>query len=96
MYMDIINKNDFKRLFKNLCCSRCKNDFDFESFEIKEYFRNLLLCKLICSKCGKDFGDIVLYFDKKNSLHSELEVIEGPPPISSNDVIEAHRFIKKM
>ena len=96
MYMGVINKNDFKRLFKNLCCSQCKNDFDFESFDVKQNFGNILLCKLICSKCGKDFGDVVLNFDKKSSVHSELEVIEGPPPISHDDVIDAHRFIKKM
>ena len=55
----------------------------------------MMLCSLSCEKCGKDFGEVVFNFNRKVVKHSPLEIVEGPPPISSNDVIEAHRFIKE-
>jgi len=43
-----------------------------------------------------DFGDVVFNFNRKANTHSPMEIIDGPPPITSDDVIDAHRFIKKM
>ena len=54
-----------------------------------------MLCSLSCEKCGKYFGEVVFNFNRKSNKHLPLEIVEGPPPISSDDVIEAHRFIKE-
>ena len=43
-----------------------------------------------------DFGDIVFNFNRKANTHHPMKIIDGPPPITSDDVINAHRFIKKM
>lgn len=92
--MKLSNNKDFSLLFSNLCCSRCRNDFTWDSINILEQNGNLLICNLACSACGKDFGKIVLNFDKKSKHHNPLVVIDGPPPISTDDVINAHKFIK--
>ncbi len=55
----------------------------------------MMLCSLSCEKCGKDFGEVVFNFNRKANKHLPLEIVEGPPPISSDDVIEAHKFIKE-
>ena len=85
-----------KKLFKNLCCSKCRNDFTKDSLTIKEQEGDILICNLKCLICEKDFGDVVLNFNRKSDRHEPLEIIDGPPPINSDDVINAHEFIKRM
>ncbi|MBP3847862.1 hypothetical protein J6I39_08965 [bacterium] len=87
---------DIKNLFQNLCCSRCKNDFTSDSIIIKEREGDIFICNLTCQVCGKNFGNIVLRYNQKSEMHKALEIIDGPAPISSDDVIDAHLFIKKM
>lgn len=93
--MKHFTKKDIKTLFSGLCCSHCKNEFTQSSIKILEKDGDILLCKLTCEKCGKDFGNVVFNFNRKTEKHTPLEVLEGPPPISFDDVIEAHRFIRK-
>ena len=87
---------DIKNLFKNLCCSKCRNDFTIDSITIKEQDGEISVCNLKCMVCGKDFGDVLLKFNSKSVNHNPLVIVDGPPPITSDDVINAHRFIKKM
>ena len=94
--MKKLTQKDVKALFANLCCSRCKNEFTLDSIKIFDKDCDLLCCRLSCAKCGKDFGDVVLNFNRKSDKHSPLEIIDGPPPISVDDVIDAHKFIKKL
>lgn len=93
--MDLLTKEDFSMLFSNLCCSKCKNDFSIESVEVIEQQNDILICRLICRKCGADFGNIILKYCKNIKVHSPFEVIEGPPSITFDDVIDAHEFITK-
>ena len=93
--MKKFTQKDIKTLFSGLCCSRCKNEFTIGSIKVLEQDGDMMLCGLSCEKCGKDFGDVVFNFNRKAEQHKPLEIIEGPPPISSDDVIEAHKFIKE-
>ncbi len=93
--MNKIPKRVFKNLFSKLCCSQCRNDFDLEDIEIKEHRKDLLICHLECKKCGKDFGDVIFNFNHNLNVHYALDVIDGPPPINADDVLDAHEFIKK-
>lgn len=87
---------NIKILFSNLCCSKCRNDFTKDDFTIKEQKGDILICNLTCRKCSKDFGDIVFNFKRASKTHTPMEIIDGPAPISSDDVIDAYEFIKKM
>lgn len=93
--MKSFTQKDIKVLFSGLCCSRCKNEFTKNSIKILEQDCDIMICSLSCEKCGKDFGEVVFNFSRKEDKHLPLEIIEGPPPITYDDVIEAHRFIKK-
>ena len=93
--MKNFTQKDIKTLFSGLCCSRCKNEFSKNSIKILERDCDILLCSLSCANCGKDFGEIVFKFNRKAENHSPLEIVEGPPPIDFDDVIEAHRLIKE-
>ena len=93
--MKNFTQKDIKTLFSELCCSRCKNVFSQNSIKILERDCDILLCSLSCEKCGKDFGEVVFNFNRKTDYHPPLEIIEGPSPITYDDVIDAHRFIRK-
>jgi len=94
--MEQFTNKDIKTLFSNLCCSKCRNDFTVDDITIKEQYSDTLICNLTCKKCFKDFGDIVFNFNRKSKKHSPMEIIDGPAPINADDVIDAHRFIKRM
>lgn len=93
--MKSFTQKDIKTLFSGLCCSHCKNEFSKDSIKILERDCDILRCSLSCVKCGKDFGEVIFNFNRKASVHSPLEIVEGPPPIDYDDVIDAHRFIRK-
>ncbi len=94
--MSYFEKNAIKSLLSKLCCSFCKNDFDFDSIRVKSKEGEVYSCNLICQKCGKNFGDIVLKYNKSLKIHRPLEIVDGPAPINADDVLDAHNFIKKM
>ncbi len=92
-------KKKLKTLFSNLCCSVCKTGFDEDSIIIKREEAGLSVVNLVCKNCGKNFGIAFLGFSNievKNDSDLAFEVQEGPEPISYDDVIEAHRFIKNL
>ena len=92
--MKDFTQKDIKTLLSNLCCSKCRNDFDIDSIKVIESDKDIMICNLHCLKCDKDFGEIIFNYNKKSRIHTPLEVIEGPLPISTDDVIDAHNFIK--
>lgn len=88
-------------LFKELCCSQCKSDFDEESVLIMRQEDEMIVFKLICSNCGKSFGVAFLGisdFDLKGYSEDDLalNVQEGAAPIGVDDVLNAHKFIKEL
>ena len=89
---------DFSLLFKDLCCSRCKEDFDENSVEIIREEPRLLVIKLTCQHCGKDFGYSFLGLNNLKVEKREDLILEknNRPNISSDDVIDAHIFIKNL
>lgn len=90
-------KKKLETLFANLCCSQCRNNFDEESIIIKREEEGLTVVSLVCKHCGKNFGVALLGFGDIEVKNVEpLEVQEGPSPISYDDVIDAHRFIKNL
>lgn len=98
-------KRKIATLFKELCCSECKSDFDENSVlimrEEKSEDGEMLVIRIICQECGKSFGVAFLGisdFDLKNYSDDELtlHVQEGANPINEDDVLDAHKFIKKL
>jgi len=88
-------------LFKNLCCSRCKSDFDEQSVKLLRQENDVLVVHLSCNNCGKDFGISFLGTKNLNAQFFDIEktplrMIEDMPPISKDDVLDAHKFIKDL
>ncbi len=92
-------KKKLSVLFENLCCSVCRSGFDEDSITIKRQEDGLLVVNLCCAKCGKNFGVAFVGLsdiEVKDESRLPLEVQEGPEPISYDDVIDAHRFIRDL
>jgi len=101
-------KRKVAALFKELCCSECKSDFDENSVlimrEEKKEDEEMIVLRLVCQSCGKSFGVAFLGisdFNLKNykEISEEdlaLKVQIGANPISTDDVLDAHKFIKKL
>lgn len=90
-------KKKFEKLFGNLCCSQCKSGFDEDSITIKREEKDFLVVSLECKHCGKNFGAAFIGFSGIDVKEVEpLEVVQGPEPISYDDVIDAHNFIKDL
>lgn len=96
-------KRKIATLFKNLCCATCKADFDENSVFILRKENNaeeeMIVFKLICQQCGKSFGVAFLGIsDLEIQNYSEddlvLQVQDGAAPISTDEVLDAHKLIK--
>lgn len=98
-------KRKITTLFKDLCCSACKSDFNEDSVDImrreQDENQEMLVFRLACPSCGKNFGvaflgisDFCLKDYTEDDL--KLQVKAGPDPISKDDVLDAHKFIKKL
>lgn len=84
-------------MLKDLCCSRCKNDFEEKDITFIHSDGVYNVINITCSKCGKDFGTIYLKFTENTSENIKdliLKDTRDKPPISSDDVIDAHEYIK--
>lgn len=101
-------KRKIATLFKELCCSVCKSDFDEKSVLImrqeKKEDEEMIVLRLICQNCGKSFGVAFLGIsdfemkDYKEIAEEDLalKVQAGAKPISTDDVLDAHKFIKHL
>lgn len=98
-------KRKVATLFKELCCSACKSDFTEESVTVmrKEDSPDdeMLVLRLVCQNCGKSFGVAFLGIsDLELKDYSEddlaLKIPTGAEPINSDDVLNAHKFIKQL
>lgn len=98
-----MNRLNINKLFTNLCCSNCGHDFDENSIYILREEEGLFVLQVVCPECKKSFGVAILGLEsisvKEEELTEEklaLEVKNLPKPISSDDVIDAHKFIKNL
>lgn len=100
-----MKKRKIATLFKELCCSVCKSDFNEESIDIMREEKNpeeeMFVLRLSCQNCGKSFGVAFLGisdFELKNYTEDDLtlRINESSDPISTDDVLDAHKFIKNM
>jgi len=98
-------KRKIVALFGELCCSVCKSDFDEKSINImreeKTPEEEMIVLRLSCQNCGKSFGVAFLGisdFELKNYTEGDLtlHVQEGANPINSDDVLDAHKFIRQL
>lgn len=96
-----MNKMNIQKLFSDLCCSNCGHDFDENSIFVVREEEGLFVLQVVCQNCKKSFGIAILgmesiSFKEKDDDKLTLHIKDLPEPISTDDVIDAHRFIKNL
>lgn len=96
-----MSRLNIQKLFSDLCCSNCGHDFDEESIYILREEEGLFVLQVICPECQKSFGVAILGMESiavkdKEDDKLALQIKDLPEPISSDDVIEAHKFFKNL
>lgn len=96
-----MSKLNIKKLFADLCCSNCGHDFDEESVFVLREEEGLFVLQVVCPECNKSFGVAILGIESIAIKDTEdeklaLQIKDLPEPISSDDVIDAHRFFKNL
>ena len=98
-----MSRLNINKLFANLCCSNCGHDFDENSVFVLREEEGLFVLQVVGAECQKSFGvailgmeSIAIKDEEKTDDKLALQVKDLPEPISSDDVIDAHRFFKKL
>ena len=91
------NLDIIKDFFANIRCSQCHSPFEKDSVKIVRQEYNYTVVKVICSKCEKNVGLVIVGLEKeplKNSAENpqELPFELNSTPIDYDDVIDAHNF----
>lgn len=98
-----MEKSKINKLFSSLCCSDCKTDFNENSIHIIRQEDSLYVIQIICPACGKSFGlafmgvsSVDINEEDVSEADLALEIQEEPSVISTDDVLDAHEFIKNL
>ena len=102
-----MEKKKILKMLNDLCCSDCRSDFDEDSIEIVRQEENLYVVRIICSNCNKSFGlammglNSVKFKDeikqtKFNDDDLKFRIDMEDAPISYDDVLDAHEYIKNI
>ena len=99
-------KKKIVKMFDDLCCSQCHSEFFEDSIEIVRQEDNLYVVKIVCANCHKSFGLAMLgvnpvdfkadVFNKFSDDDLKLKIDEEGEPISYDDVLDAHEYIKNL
>lgn len=89
-----------KLIFSNMVCSCCDNPFTPDCVEIIRIEDNCAVVKIVCSHCEKNYGIVIVGIEEINIEEhiQESENVQIPdlPPITTDDVIDAHKFIDNL
>jgi hypothetical protein len=91
--------------FSTLSCSRCDNNFSKDGIKLLRKEDDFWIIKLFCYNCNTLAGIAIVGIELleneekiKNPEFTENDIIKfnTKPAITTDDVIEAHNFIKNL
>ena len=87
-----------KLIFTNMVCSCCDTQFTPDCIEIIRVEDNIAVVKIVCQNCHKNYGIAIIGIEEsaQNDTFEDYVQIPDLPPITTDDVIEAHNFINKL
>ena len=95
--MNIMNKSKIVNLLDNMCCNVCHHDFDEKSVNVIRENGNIIVLKIVCAECGKDFGISLLKNEEASqNTDTPLEFQKCPLPIDYDEILDGHNFIGKL
>lgn len=104
-----MEKKKIVKMLNDLCCSECHCSFGEDSISIVRREDNFMVLQIVCENCGKSFGIAMLGINSveikddngvtKTKFSDEdlkLKIEEDIPPISYDDILDAHEYIKNL
>jgi len=87
-----------KLIFTNMVCSCCDEPFTPDCIEVIRVEDNIAVVKIVCQNCHKNYGIAIVGIEDINQDNTFEDYVQIPdlPPITTDDVIEAHNFIDKL
>ncbi len=88
-----------KLIFSKMVCSCCDIQFTPDCVEIIRIEGNCAIVKIVCTHCQKNYGIAVIGIETvavDNETDKENSLVPDLPPITLNDVIDAHKFIDNL
>ena len=85
-------------IFSKMVCSCCNEQFTPDCVEIIRIEENCAIVKIECTHCHKNYGIAVVGIETVEDGDFDTENVQIPdlPAITTDDVIEAHKFIDKL
>ena len=90
-----MKKQKLSTLFQNMCCSKCGSDFTEDAIEVVREEDGMMVLRLVCPNCAKSFG-VAFVGLSDIAVKTPFEIQDAKSPITSDDVLDAHKFIKNM
>lgn len=95
-----VNTEDYvKFIFSKMVCSCCNEQFTPDCVEVIRVEGNFAIVKIECTHCQTNYGIAVVGIEsvEVDSAQTPEDVqIPDLPPITFDDVLEAHEFIDKL
>jgi len=87
-----------KLIFSKMVCSCCDEPFTEDSVDIIRVEDNIAIVKIVCTHCQKNYGIAIVGIENIDSDEIDIDHVQIPdlPAITTDDVIEAHKFIDKL
>ena len=87
-----------KLMFTHMVCSCCDHPFTPDCVEIIRIEGNCAVVKIECTTCHKNYGIAIVGIETVGADEAEQDNVLIPdlPPITDDDVLEAHEFIDNL
>ncbi len=89
-----------KYIMSRMVCPYCGQPFGEEGIQLLRMEDNCAILRIICSHCKKDNGIAVVGIEKIEVSPEEFSInnedFSDAPPISEDDVIDAHKFFSNL
>ncbi|MBC7473810.1 MAG: hypothetical protein H7263_05920 [Candidatus Sericytochromatia bacterium] len=90
--------NNFKLIqehFTKIDCPICNFSFTQEGIKLIKQENDYWVIKLDCEKCNHSLGFAIVVIEY-NDYNNNENTINNNPPITVDDVINAHKFIQEL
>lgn len=90
----MLKEEDIKKMFKGLHCPKCKSNIEDIAVQvIRSGDDGLIVLQFMCEKCLKGFGIALLGLTDEDITKAQEDT---SPPITMDDVLDAHKYIKNL
>lgn len=81
--------------FSQKKCQRCDCNYSFDSLFVLRDDSHCVVVRVVCEKCSLPLGVAIIGTASADKSKRKQKPV-GPPPITKDDVIDAHNFFNSL